>query len=87
MRCSYLAVIKGTADRQVVHILIGDSCHLKLLNRTDPASRKHDENRHVLLAAQAVDGSRAGVATGSTNDCQMVAVFADVSTDFNNIED
>jgi hypothetical protein len=53
---AYLAVIKCAVDGQVVDIGIHDGGHLRLLDGADLAVREHDEDGHILLPAQAVDG-------------------------------
>jgi hypothetical protein len=53
---AYLAVIKCAVDSQVVHIGVHDGGHLRLLDGADLAVREHDEDGHILLSAQAVDG-------------------------------
>jgi hypothetical protein len=53
---AYLAVIKGTVHSQVVHIGVHDSSHLRFLDGADLAVRVHDEDGHILLSAQTIDG-------------------------------
>lgn len=53
---TYLAVIEGAIDGQVVYVGVEDSSHLRFLDRADLALRVHDEDRHILLSAQTVDG-------------------------------
>lgn len=54
---TYLAVVECAVDGQVVHVGVKDSGHLSFLNRADLAFRVHDEDRHILLSAQTIDGS------------------------------
>jgi hypothetical protein len=57
-----------------VDVGVHDSRHLRLLDGADLAVRVHDEDGHILLAAQAVDGRRAGITTCRANDGQMLPV-------------
>ena len=57
-----------------MYIGIEDRGHLRLLYRADLAVREHYEDRHILLSAQTVDGSRASVTTCCANDGQMLPV-------------
>ena len=51
-----LAVVECAVYSQVVHVGVHDGRHLRFLDRADLAMRVHDEDRHILLSAQAVDG-------------------------------
>lgn len=53
---AYLAVVKCAIYSQVVHIGVHDRRHLRFLDRADFAVRVHDEDGHVLLSAQTVNG-------------------------------
>lgn len=57
-------------------ILVENGSHLSLLNGTDAAGRKHDEDGDVLFASQAVDGSRASITTRGADNSQMMAVLS-----------
>ena len=59
-----------------MYVGIEDCGHLRLLDRADLALREHDEDRHILLSAQTVDGSRASVTTCCANDGQVLPVAA-----------
>jgi len=54
--CAYLAIVECAVYGQVVHVGVHDSRHLRLLDRADLAMRVHDEDRHILLSAQTVNG-------------------------------
>lgn len=71
-----LAVIKGAFDGNVVHVGVQHGGHLSLLDRADLALRVHDEHADILLASQTVDGRRASVATGRTNNSQVFSFLA-----------
>ena len=53
---TYLAVVECAVYSQVVHVGVHDGRHLRFLDRADLAMRVHDEDRHIFLSAQAVDG-------------------------------
>jgi hypothetical protein len=57
-----------------VYVGVEDRGHLCLLYRADLAVGEHDEDRHILLSAQTVDGSRASVTTCCANDGQVLPV-------------
>ena len=57
-----------------MHIGVHDRRHLRFLDWADLAVRVHDEYRHVLLPAQAVDGCGACVSTRRADDSQMLPV-------------
>ena len=59
-----------------MYVGIEDCGHLRLLDRADLALREHDEDRHILLSTQTVDGSRASVTTCCANDGQVLPVAA-----------
>jgi hypothetical protein len=58
-----------------VDVLVEDGGHLGLLDGADAALGMQDEDRDVLLAAQAVDGGGAGVAAGGTDDGEVMPVW------------
>lgn len=70
----YLAVVKGTRDGEVVDICVEDSRHLGLLDGAHAALGVQDEDGDILLAAKAVDGSRARVTAGCAHDGEMMAI-------------
>jgi hypothetical protein len=72
---AYLAIVKGSSDRQVVDIIVEDGSHLSLLDGADTAGREHDEDGDVLFASQAIDGSRASITTRSADNGQMMAIY------------
>lgn len=72
----YLAIIKGAFYGNVVHVGIENCGHLRLLDRADLALGVHDEYADILLATQTVDGGRASVTAGGTNNSQVFSVFA-----------
>jgi len=51
-----LTVIKRTADRNVVDVLVKDSSHLGLLNGTDTTSREKNKDLEILLVTKTIDG-------------------------------
>jgi len=53
---AYLAVVECAVYSQVVHVGVHDGRHLRFLDRADLAMRVHDEDGHILLSAQTVDG-------------------------------
>lgn len=57
-----------------MHVGVQHRGHLGLLDGADLALRVHDEDRHILLAAQTIDGSRARVAARGANDGQVLLV-------------
>jgi hypothetical protein len=59
-----------------VHVGVHDGRHLRFLDRADLAMRVHDEDRHILLSAQAVDGCGSGITTCRANDGQMFPIAA-----------
>lgn len=69
-----LTVVKGAVHGQVVHVGVQDGRHLGFLDGADLALGVHDEDGHVLLAAQTVDGSRTGISTGGANDSQVFPI-------------
>lgn len=58
---TYLAVVKGSLNGQVVDVGILASRHLRLLDGADAALGVQDEDGDILLSLQAVDGSRSGL--------------------------
>eukprot|EP00053_Salpingoeca_punica_P020194 m.210287 g.210287 ORF g.210287 m.210287 type:complete len:581 (-) comp17817_c0_seq5:5838-7580(-) len=69
-----LAVIKGAADRHVVHVLVHHAGHLSFLDRRDLASRKEHKDFHAELAAQTGNGRTASVAAGGSQNRLLSAV-------------
>jgi hypothetical protein len=57
-----------------VYVGIEDRGHLRLLYRANLALGEHDEDRHILLSAQTVDGSRASITACCANDGQVLPV-------------
>lgn len=76
---TYLAVVKGAGDGEVVDVLVEDGGHLGLLDGADAALGVQDEDRDVLLAAQAVDGGRASIAAGGTDNGKVMPVWVFLS--------
>lgn len=74
--CAHLTVVKCTTDRQVVDILVEDGRHLSFLDGRDSASREENENRYVGFVAQAVDSSTSSVATGGTDNSELLWQFS-----------
>ena len=73
---AYLAIVKGTLDGKVVNVGVEDGGHLGLLDRADTALGVQDEDGDILLAAQTVDGSGSGVATGGTDNSEVMPVLS-----------
>ena len=73
---TYLTVIKGAFDSDVVYVCIQNSGHLSFLNRADLALGVHDEHADVFLASQTINSSRASVTTGRANDSQVFPLLA-----------
>lgn len=71
-----LAVVKRAVDGKVVDVGVEDGGHLCLLDRADLALGVHDEDGHILLAAETVDGSRSSITAGGANNSQVCAVGA-----------
>jgi hypothetical protein len=57
-----------------VDILVEDSGHLRLLDGADTALRVQDKDGDILLAPQAVDGRRASITTGGTDNGKVMSV-------------
>ena len=51
---AYLAVVKCSLYGHIMDVLVHDSGHLCLLNRTNTAFRMQDEYRYILLAPEAI---------------------------------
>jgi len=73
---TYLAVIKSAIYGNVMHVGVQNCGHLSLLNRADLALRVHDKHADIFLASQTVDGGRASVTAGRTNNSQVFPFFA-----------
>lgn len=71
-----LAVIERTLDGEVVNVGIKDGGHLSLLDGRNLALGEQDEDGNILLATEAVNGSRASVTTCRTDNSQVVSVLA-----------
>lgn len=71
-----MAVVESTGDGKIVDVLVQDGRHLRFLDGADAALGVEDEDGDILLAAQAVDGSRSGVTTGSADNSQVMSVCA-----------
>lgn len=72
----YLTVVECTLNGQIVHIGVGNSRHLSLLNWANLALGVHDEHRHILLASETINGSGACIPTRCANNCQVLSVLA-----------
>jgi len=59
-----------------VNIGVQHRGHLSLLDGADFALGMHDEHADILLASQTVNGRRAGVTTGRTNNSQVFPLLA-----------
>lgn len=77
-----LAVIKGAFDSEVVDIRIEYACHLRLLNGANLALGEENEDRHILLASQTIDGRRASITGCCAHNGQVVTVLASLSLIF-----
>ena len=69
-----LTIVKGTVDGDAVDIGVGDGGHLSLLDLTDAALGVEDDAVHTLLSAEAVNGSRTGVAGRGAKDGETSTV-------------
>lgn len=73
---TYLTIVKSTGDGEVVNVLVKHSSHLSLLNGTHTPLRVHDEDRDISLSSKTVNGSRASVTTGRTDNGQVVSIYS-----------
>lgn len=69
-----LAIVKGTVDGDAVDVGVGDGGHLSLLDLTDAALGVEDDTVHTLLATEAVNGSRTGIAGRGAKDSETSTV-------------
>jgi hypothetical protein len=69
-----LAVVESSLNGQIVDVVVENSGHLGLLDGGDLALGVKNENGNILLSAKTVNGSGAGVSTGSSNNSQGVAL-------------
>jgi hypothetical protein len=53
---AYLAVVERAVHGQIVHVGIHDRRHLRFLDSADLSVRVHDEDGHILLPSQTIDG-------------------------------
>ena len=80
-----LTVVKGTVDGDAVDVGIGDGRHLPLLDLTDAALGVENDAVHTLLPAEAVNGSRAGVAGRGAEDGETSIVGTSLKEIFKKI--
>jgi hypothetical protein len=73
---AYLAIVESALNGNIVYVGIKDCGHLSLLDRADLALGVHDEHANILLTAQTVNGRRASVTTGCTDNGQVFSVLA-----------
>ena len=69
-----LTIVKGTVDGDAVDVGVGDGGHLSLLDLTDAALGVEDDTVHTLLATEAVNGSRTGIAGRGAKDGETSTV-------------
>lgn len=70
-----MAVIESARNGKIVHVLVEDCGHLRLLNRGNTTLGVEDKDGNVLLPSKTIDGSRASVSTGGTNNRQVMSIW------------
>src|SRR5271154_4122265 len=71
-----LTVVKGSLDCNIVYIGVQHRRHLCRLNGTNFSIGEHDEDAHILLAPETVDGGTTCVAAGGAYDSKMMSGMA-----------
>lgn len=72
---AYLAVVKRSLHRHIVHVFVQDGCHLSFLDGADATFWMKDEDADVGFGAQACDGSAAGITAGCADDGESLSVI------------
>ena len=80
-----LTIVKGTVDGDAVDVGVGDGGHLSLLDLTDAAVGVEDDTVHTLLATEAVNGSRTGIAGRGAKDGEPSTVGASLKEVFKEV--